>query len=156
MHFPINKLGLISLLLYFFAGGCFTSSSVAEQSSSYTFQISNPTNTLVSAAKRPDRIIQSKKVKGRLKKLIWGDYLYAFVTTKKGQITFLINGNESCFLRQYQKEELSINYDVVDRYIPQASGYRRFNIIRQVQSKTTNLATWRKSVTQKELNRCVD
>jgi hypothetical protein len=120
-------------------------------------QISPPLpKPITQPTEHPDRIIQSKKVQGRFIKSIWGDYLYSFVGTKSGEIRFMINSDESCFLRQHRQEELSIDYDIVDRYIPQASGYGQVNIIRNVQSKTTNLATWQKSVTEKELNQCED
>jgi hypothetical protein len=104
----------------------------------------------------PDRLMQSKKVKGRLIEMIWGDYRYAFFATKTGKVTFLINGNEDCFLSKYKNEELSIDYDVIDRYIPQAAGYVQVNVIRNIQSKTTNLAIWRRSFTQEEFNKCTE
>jgi hypothetical protein len=120
---------------------------IDQNSASLPKTISQPTE-------HPDRIIQSKKVQGRFIKSIWGDYLYSFVGTKSGEIQFMINSDESCFLRQHRQSELSIDYDIVDRYIPQASGYGHYNIIRNVQSKKTNLATWLKSVTKKELDQC--
>jgi hypothetical protein len=114
----------------------------------------SPAKVALEPPEHSDRVIQSKKVQGRFIKSIWGDYLYSFVGTKSGEIRFMINSDESCFLRQHRQSELSIDYDVVDRYIPQASSYGHYNIIRNVQSKKTNLATWLKSVTKKELDQC--
>jgi hypothetical protein len=102
----------------------------------------------------PDQILLSKTIQGKFINVLWGDYLYAKISTAKGEKTFLIDGNESCFLQQYPKESLKIDYDVVDRYTPQASGYRRVNIIRNVTTRRTNLQKWRRTVTKKTLAVC--
>jgi hypothetical protein len=102
----------------------------------------------------PDKIIASKKVRGKFVKTIWGDYFYATIATKAGEEIFLIDGNESCFLLKYPKEPLLIDYDVVDRYTPQAGGYRQVNIIRNVTTRKTTLQKWRRTVTKAELDQC--
>jgi hypothetical protein len=170
MNFRVCKISLGLVSLCFLSIGCTTKSlqpfqpsqDVSRNSPSQQIDLTPPQITTAplllnlkeQPTEHPDRIIQSKKVQGRFIKSLWGDYLYSFVGTKSGEIMFMINSDESCFLRQHRRSELSINYDVVDRYIPQASSYGHYNIIRNVQSKTTNLATWLKSVTTKELDQC--
>jgi hypothetical protein len=102
----------------------------------------------------PDKIITSKKVRGRLIKIISGDYFYAQVSTKYGEETFLIDGNEDCFMRKHSKEQLSIDYDVLDRYTPQASGYRQVNIIRNITTRRTSLKKWRMTLAKNKLGQC--
>jgi hypothetical protein len=170
MNSPVHKISLLSATLCLLSIGCTTTSNqplqpsykaspsiLAQKTDLTPPQITKtallPKSTL-QPTENPDRIIQSKKVKGRFIKSIWGDYFYSFVGTTAGEIRFMINSDESCFLRQHRQSELSIDYDIVDRYIPQASSYGHYNIIRNVQSKKTNLATWLKSVTKKELDQC--
>jgi hypothetical protein len=102
----------------------------------------------------PDQILLSQTIQGKFINLISGDYLYAKIITAKGQMTFLIDGNESCFLKQYPQESLKIDYDVVDRYILQANGYNRVNIIRNITTHRTNLQKWRCTVNKKTLETC--
>jgi hypothetical protein len=102
----------------------------------------------------PDQVLSSKTIQGNFINLVSGDYLYAEISTTKGEKTFLIDGNESCFLQQYSKESLKIDYDVVDRYTRQASGYRQVNIIRNITTRRTNLQKWRRTVTKKTLAAC--
>jgi hypothetical protein len=104
--------------------------------------------------KFPDRIIASKTIRGKFIDLVSGDYLYAEISTARGENTFLIDGDEYCFLQQYPKEQLRIDYDVVDRYTPQAGGYRRVNIIRNITSRQTNLRKWRRTLTKKVIDKC--
>jgi hypothetical protein len=102
----------------------------------------------------PDKIITSKKVRGRFIKIISGDYFYAKVSTKYGEETFLIDGNEDCFLSKHPKEQLLIDYDVLDRYTPQASGYRRVNVIRNITARKTSLKKWRMTLAKNKLGEC--
>jgi hypothetical protein len=102
----------------------------------------------------PDKIIASKKMRGKFVKTIWGDYFYAIVLTKAGEEIFLIDGNESCFLFKYPQEQLLIDYDVVDRYTPQAGGYGQVNIIRNITTRKTTLQKWQRTVTKAELDQC--
>jgi hypothetical protein len=102
----------------------------------------------------PDKIIASKKVRGRFIKTISGDYFYAQVSTKYGGKTFLIDGNEGCFLRKHFNEQLSITYDVLDRYTPQANGYRQVNIIRNITTRKTSLKKWRMTLAKNKLGQC--
>jgi hypothetical protein len=101
-----------------------------------------------------DKFIASKKMQGRVTKILWGDYLYAHVMGEAGEVQFLINGDEDCFLRKHRGELLAIDYDVVDRYTPQASGYRDVNIIRNASTAQTSLKAWRDRVTEQELQKC--
>jgi hypothetical protein len=102
----------------------------------------------------PDKIIASKKVHGRLSRIISGDYFYAQISTKYGEETFLIDGNEDCFMRKHSKEQLSIEYDVLDRYTQQADGYRRVNIIRNITTRKTSLKKWRMTLAKNKLGQC--
>jgi hypothetical protein len=115
---------------------------------------SEPNQTVVEKRQFPDRIISSRKIRGKFLRKVWGDYLYITIFTKSGEKVFLIDGNEDCFLMQNQTEQLAIDYDVLDRYTPQMGGYRRVNVIRNITSRKTNLKKWRRTVTQKEQNQC--
>jgi hypothetical protein len=102
----------------------------------------------------PDKIITSKKLRGRLIEIISGDYFYAKVSTKYGEETFLLDSNEGCFLSKHPKEQLLIYYDVLDRYTPQASGYRRVNVIRNITARKTSLKKWRMTLAKNKLGEC--
>jgi hypothetical protein len=102
----------------------------------------------------PDKIITSKKVRGRLIEIISGDYFYAKVSTKYGEETFLLDSNEGCFLSKHPKEQLLIYYDVLDRYTPQASGYSRVNVIRNITARKTSLKKWRMTLAKNKLGEC--
>jgi hypothetical protein len=101
-----------------------------------------------------DRILESKTLQGQFKQLLQGDYLYATVTTKTGDVTFLIEGHESCFLQQTQVQDLTIQYDQIERFTPELSGYRTVNVIRDIRTPQTNLQAWRSKVTTADLARC--
>lgn len=102
----------------------------------------------------PDKVVATKMIRGRFVSMVQGDYFYAKIKTASGVKTFLIDGNESCFLQQHPRELLKIDYEVVDRYTPQANGYRRVNIIRNITSRRHNLQKWRKTVTRSALAIC--
>ena len=101
-----------------------------------------------------DRIVASKRITGRLIKFIWNDYLYAIIKTDEGEKIFFVDHNENCFLAQNKAFKLSIQYDVVERYIPQASGYHSVNIIRAITTTQTDWQTWQRSITPRELEQC--
>jgi hypothetical protein len=102
----------------------------------------------------PDKIVATKMIRGRFVSIVQGDYFYAKIKTASGVKTFLIDGNESCFLQQHPQESLRIDYDVVDRYTPELNGYRRINIIRNITSRLNNLQRWRRTVTKEALAAC--
>jgi hypothetical protein len=103
----------------------------------------------------PDRIVTSKKLVGRFSEFIWGDYLYAKIRAQTGEeISFMMDKNESCFLAEYKETQLTIAYDAIERYIRQAGGYHRVNIIRAIETDGTNLAKWQRSLTTEQLEKC--
>lgn len=106
-------------------------------------------------AAHPDRIVASKKLTGHLRELIWGDYFYAKISTQTGEnILFFIDENQDCFLREHQQIRLAIEYDVVERYLPQPQRYHQVNIIRAIATNRTNLARWQRSLTTEQLEKC--
>ena len=101
----------------------------------------------------PPKTIASKQVVGRLKSMFWGDYFYATVGTKKKSVTFLIETlAEDCLLRQSQRKMLTVRYDEVERYIPQAGGYHRVNWIKKIDGIDVN--KWGKSRSRSQLKQC--
>jgi hypothetical protein len=102
----------------------------------------------------PDRKLGSNTLQGQFKKLEQGDYLYAFVTTPTDLVSFLIDGNESCFLQQTKGQKLTLDYDKVERYTPEMGGYRAVNIIRQIRTPKSDLRTWQGQVTPAQLAQC--
>jgi hypothetical protein len=106
------------------------------------------------AAAFPDRKLSSNTLQGQFKKMEQGDYLYAFVTTPTDLVSFLIDGNESCFLQETKGQKLSLDYDKVERYTPELGGYRAVNIIRQIRAPKSDLRTWQGQATPAELARC--
>jgi hypothetical protein len=100
------------------------------------------------------RPLSAKTLQGQFKNLEQGDYLYAIVTTPAKEVTFLIEGHESCFLQQTKGQPLTVQYDQLERYTPEMGGYRSVNIIRDIRSPQTDLRTWQSKVTPAELARC--
>jgi hypothetical protein len=101
-----------------------------------------------------DRQPVSKTLQGQFKTLEQGDYLYAVVTTPTDAVTFLIEGDESCFLQQTKGQPLTIQYDQLERYTREMGGYRSVNIIREIRSPQSDLRTWQGQVTPAQLARC--
>jgi hypothetical protein len=102
----------------------------------------------------PDRIVASKTVVGYFSNFLWGDYFYAIVKTDRGQINFLIDRDEDCFLTHHQKSRLLIQYDLVNRYLSQAGGYYPIHIIRKIKTDRSDLSRWRKSISPAKLRQC--
>lgn len=100
----------------------------------------------------PTKIISTKQVTGRLKSLAWGDYFYAKIETQTGIITFLIYRQEDCLVRKFIGKMTKIRYDEIDLYLPEASGYHRVNLIRQIDS--IDVAQWQKSRSRSQLQQC--
>jgi hypothetical protein len=114
------------------------------------------------ASKFPNRVIASRTIVGYFQNFSWGDYFYAVVKTKRGNISFMLNppspkllrGDEDCFLAHHQQQRLRIQYDTIDTYIPQAGGYHSIEVIRKIQTDRLTLATWRKSLSPTRLKQC--
>ncbi len=111
--------------------------------------------TLRSAALRqyPPKVIASKQVTGRLRSFVWGDYFYAKFATQTETITFSIDNLEDCLLEKYRGKIITIRYDISDIYLPQASGYHRVNLIKQIAGIDVN--QWRKSRSRSQLQQCI-
>jgi hypothetical protein len=109
----------------------------------------------ISVKKNDDRFIESKQVVGRFSQFIWGDYLYAIIKTEgEEEISFFIEDDENCFLTKNSQAKLTIEYEIVERYIDRAGGYYPINLIKNIRTEGIDLETWRKSVTATELKAC--
>jgi hypothetical protein len=117
-------------------------------------QSNSSTQISVAAPTTPDRVIGSRTIFGYFTHLVWGDYFHAFVKTDRETIDFIIDRNEDCFLALYPKSRLKIKYDLVKRYIPEATGYQTIKIISNIETNQTNLIKWRKSMTPIALKQC--
>jgi hypothetical protein len=102
----------------------------------------------------PDKIVASKTAIGYFTNFSWGDYFYAVIKTSSGNITFLVDRDEDCFLAYHQKVKLKIRYDRLQRYIPQAGGYYPIDVIRNIQTNRTDLVRWRRSISPAKLKQC--
>ncbi len=100
----------------------------------------------------PPKITASARIVGRLKSLFWGDYFYASFGTKQEKVTFLIDDRADCLLRQKQGKTITIRYDRVERYLPQAGGYYRINQIKTIDG--IDLKQWQKSLSRAQQNQC--
>jgi hypothetical protein len=96
--------------------------------------------------------IASKQAIGKLNSLFWGDYLYAIVKTKTKDITFTIDGIEDCLLKQNKDKIMTIDYDEIERYTPQLNGYRKINIIKQIDR--VDVDRWQKSLSRSAVKQC--
>jgi hypothetical protein len=109
----------------------------------------------ISAQEHPDKIVASKSIQGRLVKFLQGDYFYATIETEQGEsLDFSIDGSEDCFLAQNKSDRLSIQYDDVERYIPETGGYQPIRIIRGLQTEKTDWVAWRLTVTPETMAQC--
>jgi len=83
----------------------------------------------------PDKKVSSKTITGTLHGAQQGDYFHASVKNDRElEVSFLID-DEICFLAQYPKIELIIEYDVIDRYFPEGGGYYPANIIQSISTR---------------------
>jgi hypothetical protein len=102
----------------------------------------------------PDKLISSKTVVGYFKNFVWGDYFYAVIRTNRGNMTFLIDLDEDCFLAYHQQAKLKIRYERLQRYLPQTGGYQSIDVISNIQTDRTNLVKWRRSISPSKLKQC--
>jgi hypothetical protein len=105
-------------------------------------------------AKFPDKVTASRQIGGYFRNFIWGDYFYAVIKTDRGKMIFSIDRDEDCFLASHPKSRLVIQYDWLQRYIPEAGGYYSISVISNIQTAKTDLATWRKSLSPAKLKQC--
>jgi len=84
----------------------------------------------------PDKKVSSKSITGTLYGAQQGDYFHASVKNERElEVSFFID-DEICFLAQYPKIELTIEYDVIDRYFPEGGGYYPANIIQSISTRS--------------------
>ena len=81
---------------------------------------------------RPDKLISKKKIIGRLFDGVAGDYYYAVIKTEQGILESFMVSSEICFLVQNRKQILNIDYDEIERFIPEGAGYYPENIIHKI------------------------
>lgn len=83
----------------------------------------------------PDKKVSSQTITGTLHDAQQGDYFHASVKNERElEVSFFID-DEICFLAQYPKIELIIEYDVIDRYFPEGGGYYPANIIQSISTR---------------------
>lgn len=80
----------------------------------------------------PDKMIGSKQVTGRLLSYQEGDYAHASLRSEAGGERSFFVDDEICFLALNRKEVLTIEYDEIERFFPEGSGYFPANIIRSI------------------------
>lgn len=104
----------------------------------------------------PDRIVSSQKIRGKFIRSNRGDSYrrYVNIDTASGAKTFLLDLNELCFFWDNSRQQLQIEYQEIDRYMPDLGGYLRVNIIRNITSRNSNLKKWRKNIDPVTLAEC--
>jgi hypothetical protein len=147
----------------FFLTSCALNPAVRAPSSSSLVPVS-PMLTAIAQSRSPDqkdtsqskkyppKIIASKAMVGRLQSLIWGDYFYASVGTKESSVTFFIDDLSDCLLMQKKGKTVTIQYNVVKRYIPQAGGYYTTYDIRTIDG--VDVEQWQRSLTSLAVKQC--
>jgi hypothetical protein len=96
----------------------------------------------------PERVRETKTLKGSFVHFELGDYLHAIIRKADGQTMsfFLIKPGMEYFLVLHKNEPLVLTYQIVDTYIPEAGGMER--IKRLVTAKAGNLtySVWWKTI----------
>lgn len=83
----------------------------------------------------PDKKVSSQTITGTLHDAQQGDYFHASVKNERElEVSFFVD-DEICFLAQHPKIELTIEYDVIDRYFPEGGGYYPANIIQSISTR---------------------
>jgi hypothetical protein len=131
--------------------------------------VNTVTQTLPSPSRFPDKLIASRTVVGYFQHFLWGDYFYAVVKTDRGNLNFMLDRpvlptadraqqitqqDLNCFLADRQGVRLSIRYDRLNRYLPQAGGYYPIDVIRDLKTDRTDLAQWRRAISPAQLQQC--
>lgn len=94
--------------------------------------------------RHPDRIKETKLIKGSFFGFDVGDYLHAMIKKLNGETisVFLVKPGMEYFLALHKNQPLELTYQVVDTYIPEAGGME--TIKRLISAKAGNLtyAVW--------------
>lgn len=101
----------------------------------------------VRAAQKRDRVIATRSVKGTLKGFEVGDYVHAVIKLENGkEKSFYIGGmGVDYFLALHKDEPLTLTYQIVDSYIPEANGRMRIERLSGASAgKLTSAAWWKK------------
>jgi len=84
---------------------------------------------------RPDKVLGSDIVIGRLIGYQEGDYAHITVRSERGnELSFFVD-DEICFLASNRNDVLTVEYVKVERYFPEGGGYFPANIIRSIETK---------------------
>jgi hypothetical protein len=98
--------------------------------------------------RHPDKVKQTRTIEGRFVSFEVGDYIHAMIRKPDGQSMsfFLIKPGMEYFLVLHKNEPLTLVYQLVDTYIPEAGGTE--TIKRLISAKTGNLtyAVWWKGI----------
>jgi hypothetical protein len=104
--------------------------------------------SLAQRKRHPDRVKETKTIEGRFVNFEVGDYIHAMIKKPDGQTIsfFLIKPGMEYFLVLHKNEPLTLTYQIVDTYIPEAGGME--TIKRLISAKAANLtyAVWWKNI----------
>lgn len=94
-----------------------------------------------------DKIKATKTLQGSFRGFVQGDYLHAAIKKEHGdEVSLFVGESESVtyFLVAHKDEFLTLTYQVVDAYIPEAGGRQTIERLVAVKSgKLTNAEWWR-------------
>lgn len=95
-----------------------------------------------------DKVKATKTVKGTFKGFEMGDYIHAVITQANGEETsFFLPHTESVqyFLVAHKDQSLTLTYQVVNSYIPEAGGMQTIERLSMVKAgASTDAAWWKK------------
>lgn len=108
------------------------------------------------AGDKPDKLLESGSLTGKLQGFRWGDYLHAEIRDGHGRsLDFFIDDVAACFMAQHAGEPLEIRYNRVSRYFAEAGGYAPANVIVQIKTAGANYLSWKKNFDSKrDFERC--
>ena len=111
----------------------------------------NAASAFGQGSRRPDKVRETRTIQGRLVGFEFGDYLHVTIRKANDQKVsfFLMKPGLQYFLALHKSEPLTLTYQIVDTYIPEAGGMEK--IERLISAKAGNLTypVWWKAVRAK-------
>jgi hypothetical protein len=102
--------------------------------------------TMAFAQGPQDKVIATKSITASYVGAEIGDYNHAIFRTSDGkEIDFWCSGEMVEFLNMYKGKRVNITYQIADRYIPEARGVQRIEIIKDAKVGNKSFSTWKKT-----------
>ena len=108
--------------------------------------------TVLAQAKRPaDKVRAVRTTRGTLMNFEMGDYLHAnFRTTARNPLNlFVMKPGLEYFLAVHKGKSMTLKYEIVDTYIPEADGVMKIERLASAKVGTVTYEDWWKSTEEK-------